>query len=342
MAYVLRTDFLKDAPLKRTNGKRTVPLLGVTVHNGATRGTARQLGIYGNYNSPEVSYHYSADESEVYHLIPEEYTAWHAGERKGNNETIAIEIGRDMDYDTDLYDRAEDNAAHLTAAILHRHGLGIDRVFRHYDWNRKLCPHRFFEAEAGKTKRRTTDEFKSLVKKYLDVMSGAGSGGGSKPVPQPDPQPIDGEVVYRVQIGAFREGAYATAMADRAKKAGYYVWRFLDTDGLIKIQIASYSDEAGAKAFAETVKAKGFNVFISKHRLTAMPAPEKPVKATAFAIGDKVKIKKGATDYNGGKLASFVYGRTHIVTGRSGDRIVVSYNGVIVAAVRAADLEGVQ
>ena len=54
--------------------------------------------------------------------------------------------------------------------------------------------------------------------------------------------------------------------------------------------------------------------------------------------GSVVRVKQGAKDYNGGGLASFVYTRNHVVSEVSGDRCVITYNGVVVAAVRKADL----
>ena len=40
-------------------------------------------------------------------------------------------------------------------------------------------------------------------------------------------------------------------------------------------------------------------------------------------------------------LASFVYDRDHVVLQISGDRVVVTYTGIVVAAVNAANLERV-
>ena len=54
--------------------------------------------------------------------------------------------------------------------------------------------------------------------------------------------------------------------------------------------------------------------------------------------GSVVRVKQGAKDYNGGGLASFVYTRDHVVSEVSGDRCVITYNGVVVAAVRKSDL----
>ena len=55
--------------------------------------------------------------------------------------------------------------------------------------------------------------------------------------------------------------------------------------------------------------------------------------------GDTVKLKKGALTYDGKKLMSFVYNRKHKVREVTGDRVVITYGGITVAAVKAEDLE---
>ena len=60
-----------------------------------------------------------------------------------------------------------------------------------------------------------------------------------------------------------------------------------------------------------------------------------------ITVGSVVRIKSGAKTYNGRGLASFVYNRDHVVSQVSGDRVVVTYTGIVVAAVNVADLERV-
>ena len=60
-----------------------------------------------------------------------------------------------------------------------------------------------------------------------------------------------------------------------------------------------------------------------------------------ITVGSVVRIKSGAKTYNGRGLASFVYNRDHVVSQISGDRAVVTYTGIVVAAVNVADLERV-
>ena len=63
-----------------------------------------------------------------------------------------------------------------------------------------------------------------------------------------------------------------------------------------------------------------------------------PVPAKEIVKGSVVRLKQGAKTYDGGSLASFVYERDHVVSEVSGDRCVITYGGVVVAAVRKSDL----
>ena len=55
-------------------------------------------------------------------------------------------------------------------------------------------------------------------------------------------------------------------------------------------------------------------------------------------VGSTVKIKTGAKTYTGGSLASFVYKRKYKVKELNGNRAVVTYLGIVIAAVNVKDL----
>ena len=71
---------------------------------------------------------------------------------------------------------------------------------------------------------------------------------------------------------------------------------------------------------------------------TTKPTTPAPSPAKEIVKGSTVRVKQGAKDYNGGGLASFVYTRDHVVSEASGDRCVITYGGVVVAAVKKKDL----
>ena len=63
----------------------------------------------------------------------------------------------------------------------------------------------------------------------------------------------------------------------------------------------------------------------------------KPAKME-IKVGSTVRLKKGAKTFQGGNLASFVYERDHQVKEINIDRVVITYNKIVVAAVRKSDL----
>lgn len=97
----------------------------------------------------------------------------------------------------------------------------------------------------------------------------------------------------------------------------------------------------GYQDFPTEIKNGKFNGFgeASKPVQPVEPSkPSKPATSNGFKVGDTVRVKKGAKTYDGGSLASFVYDRDHKISELSGDRAVITYDGVVVAAVNTKDL----
>lgn len=104
---------------------------------------------------------------------------------------------------------------------------------------------------------------------------------------------------------------------------------------LYRVQIGAYNEKANAEACMKKAKAAGFDAFIVE--ASGAPAPSTPTTPQIKA-GSVVRLKEGAKTYTDGGLASFVYARDHTVKEVSGDRVVITYGGVVVAAVKLADL----
>ena len=85
---------------------------------------------------------------------------------------------------------------------------------------------------------------------------------------------------------------------------------------------------------AKEVCKPGYHVFDNKGKIVYTPPTPKPT----IKVGSTVKLKSGAKTYTGGNLASFVYNRNHKVKEIKGDRVVITYLGVVIAAVKLSDL----
>lgn len=107
-----------------------------------------------------------------------------------------------------------------------------------------------------------------------------------------------------------------------------------DDDMLYKVQVGAFAVKANAEKLLAELKAKGYEGFI----VTVDDGKDVPEATPTIAVGSTVKVKQGAKDYNGSGLADYVYNRNHIVKELKGDRAVITYNGVVVAAVNVGDL----
>ncbi len=89
----------------------------------------------------ENSWHYTVDENEIYHHLPDHEVGWHASDGLdidgGNLNGIGIEICVNEGSD---YTKTVDNAAKLVAKLLQIYDLDIQAVKTHKDFSGKDCP----------------------------------------------------------------------------------------------------------------------------------------------------------------------------------------------------------
>lgn len=115
----------------------------IVIHNTENDATAEQEISYMHSNPKEVSFHFAVDDLHAVQGIALDRNAWHAGDGngRGNREGIGIEICYSRSGG-EKFEKAQKNAAELTARLLRQYGWGIDRVTKHQDYSGKDCPRR--------------------------------------------------------------------------------------------------------------------------------------------------------------------------------------------------------
>ena len=78
-------------------------------------------------------------------------------------------------------------------------------------------------------------------------------------------------VLYRVQTGAFRNKAYAVALLNKVKAAGFDPCMVLYR-GLYKIQVGAYKQKGNATTMSKKLKAAGFETCITTDSGAVVPA----------------------------------------------------------------------
>ena len=164
------TDFLPEGTRARPGQKREIKYLVIheTDNTGSgANAAAHNSFIHQNANAEEgiVSWHYTVDDHEIYHHLPDTETAYHAGdmmtEGGGNMNGIGIEmcVNEGGNYEQTLI-----NTEKLCASLCIAYNLNPDKALKkHQDFMEKVCPAKLINSGRW-------DEFCAAVKeRYTEL-----------------------------------------------------------------------------------------------------------------------------------------------------------------------------
>ncbi len=137
-------DFLPEDAAGRPGIKRKIEYIVIHETDNFKEGAdaqAHNTFIHEDGQIHEHSWHYTVDEHEIYHHLPDDEAAFHAGDHLvqdgGNLNGIGVEMCVNADGD---YEQTLRNTMQLTAALLHAYGLTVEDVRKHQDFSGKICP----------------------------------------------------------------------------------------------------------------------------------------------------------------------------------------------------------
>ncbi|QVK18772.1 Ig-like domain-containing protein [Mycoplasmatota bacterium] len=151
----------------------------IVVHDTANTSSSATAAMHALYlhnltnnpsNTTYVSWHYTVDENEIIHHIPDNERAFHAGdgsrlvgegnyEGGGNTNGIGIEMA--VNKGSDIY-KTWHKTAKLVAMLLVKYNLPIDNYKFHHDFSGKDCPRTLRNA-------RLTSEFRKMVEIEYEI-----------------------------------------------------------------------------------------------------------------------------------------------------------------------------
>ena len=142
------TDFIAEGSRARPGEKREIKYLVIHETDNFSAGAdakAHNSFIHQNANAESdlVSWHYTVDDHEIYHHLPDDETAYHAGDgtkkNGGNMNGIGIEmcVNEDGNYEQTLV-----NTEKLCAQLLISYDLKPKALRKHQDFSPegKVCP----------------------------------------------------------------------------------------------------------------------------------------------------------------------------------------------------------
>lgn len=300
----------------------------IVVHYTANDGdTDENNGNYFKNNSVGASAHYFVDDDSVTRSVPDENIAWHCGASSykhkecRNANSLGVEICDDIRNNV-IYpsEKTIKNVIEVVEWLMDKYNVPKSNVIRHYDVTGKLCPAYWVDNAKWKS------EFWNKLK---------GSTSEEKPKGQTTTAKTEksdaGEtgVLYRVQTGAFSQKKNATDKCYAVKAAGFDAF-LVQVGALWKVQVGAFADKKNAEAMVKKLQSAGFTAIVVT--ATGNPGVE------TISHGSTVRVKKGAKTYDGIPLQTFIYNRDHVVHSIAGDRVVITYNDIVVAAVHRDNL----
>ena len=183
MAVSIIEQIISSTNANRPGGNYTKSYITIheTGNKDAGAGAKNHANWLSNGANGEIGYHYTVDDHEIYHHIPDNEKAWHAGDGglgTGNLHSIGIELCVNADGD---FEQTKKNAAWLVAKLMKDNSIPIGNVVQHNHWSGKNCPQTI--RETG-----TWDAFLAMCQAEYD--------GG-----QPSPAPTPSGDTYTVQAG---------------------------------------------------------------------------------------------------------------------------------------------
>ena len=299
----------------------------ITIHCVVGQCSVETLGNIFAPTSRQASSNYGVGvDGRIGMYVEEKDRSWCSSSGANDHRAITIEVASDTKHPYAVNDKAFAALIDLVTDICQRNGIKKlvwstnknERVNHlngcnmtvHRDYANKSCPGDYLYERHGAIAAEVNKRLGASAEEPETPSSGTGT-------------------LYKVQTGAFKQKSNAQALEKKLKAAGFDTY-VVNTGGYYKVQVGAFSKKANADAMLTKLKAAGYSdAFITTGSGGA---------AASVKVGSKVRLKQGAKTYDGKSLASFVYNRDHVVKEISGDRAVITYGGVVVAAVKLSDL----
>lgn len=157
----VNTKYIESGTEARPGKKRKIKY--IVIHETDNVSSGADASNHAEYlsknNKTSTSWHYTVDDKEIYHHIPDNEVAHHAATEKGNLYGIGIEL---CVNEGSNFDKTFENATKLVAYLLKEYNLKINDIKTHNDFSGKDCPHNILKDNRMK-------EFEEKVKTYYET-----------------------------------------------------------------------------------------------------------------------------------------------------------------------------
>ena len=166
----------------------------ITIHETGNKNKGANAINHAKYinNGSSATWHYTVDDKQVIQHYKDSVQCWHAGDGRGEGNTNSIGIEMCVNSDGD-FNKTILNTIELVKHLMNKHNIPIENVVQHNKWSGKDCP-----ANIRSGKPISWGGFINMIKNTNS-----------------------NDVLYRVQVGAFKNKNNAIRLSNELKNKGY-------------------------------------------------------------------------------------------------------------------------
>lgn len=166
----------------------------ITIHETGNKNKGANAINHAKYinNGSSVTWHYTVDDKQVIQHYKDSVQCWHSGDGRGDGNLNSIGIEMCVNSDGD-FNRTILNTIELVKHLMNKHNIPIENVVQHNKWSGKDCP-----ANIRSGKPISWGGFINMIKNTNS-----------------------NDVLYRVQVGAFKNKNNAIRLSNELKNKGY-------------------------------------------------------------------------------------------------------------------------
>lgn len=251
--------------------------------NSGDKATARGNANYFANCDRVASANFTIDEHEIYECVPLDYISYAVGGklypatkygafygRCTNANSISYEMVSHTDSNGRYFIPQEtiENTLELVKEHQKMFNIPNDHVIRHADVNGKPCPWCWTNLNGY-----NEDAWIHFKERLEEV--------------EPDKTPVNQDILYRVQVGAFNSYYYAENYKAEISESGFekYTPFTAKVNGLWKVQVGAFRNKDYAYDFRDTVREAGFEgAFITSSEKSAIIVNLKSVEEIAREV----------------------------------------------------------
>jgi len=166
----------------------------ITIHETGNKNKGANALNHAKYinNGSSATWHYTVDDTQIIQHYEDSVQCWHCGDGRGEGNLNSIGVEMCVNSDGD-FNKTILNTIELVKHLMNKHNIPIENIVQHNKWSGKDCP-----ANIRSGKPISWGGFINMIKNTNS-----------------------NDVLYRVQVGAFKNKNNAIRLSNELKNKGY-------------------------------------------------------------------------------------------------------------------------